>query len=276
MPSCGAGSPERVGGGQGFEEVAPACAACCALPRGHTACRFKPGDLVRVKDEQVRPWTLPAHAYSVRAACSAPTSVHASSGPHAHHLTSPIRSDTHGSSGPAEVSPGPKRARALRAAQAAVLTRWRKPHLRTPGYVFGLVGTIERESQVRQLGSDQDLCGWKPEGVRRAPLVLDGALPAVARSCTQGVFGNPEALAFRDDAPFSALYRRAGPPAHAARARPARTACLHHLALLCPFPNRRSQPYGGLVEMMLATHGAVRPGFVDQRTAWRDAWRRCV
>lgn len=26
--------------------------------------------------------------------------------------------------------------------------RWRKPHLRTPGYIFGLVGTVERECQV--------------------------------------------------------------------------------------------------------------------------------
>lgn len=23
--------------------------------------------------------------------------------------------------------------------------RWRRPHLRTPGYIFGLVGTVERE-----------------------------------------------------------------------------------------------------------------------------------
>ena len=26
--------------------------------------------------------------------------------------------------------------------------RWRKPHLRTPGYIFGVVGTIERECVV--------------------------------------------------------------------------------------------------------------------------------
>lgn len=27
--------------------------------------------------------------------------------------------------------------------------RWRKPHLRTPGYIFGLVGTVERDCQAR-------------------------------------------------------------------------------------------------------------------------------
>ena len=26
--------------------------------------------------------------------------------------------------------------------------RWRRPHLRTPGYIFGVVGTIERECVV--------------------------------------------------------------------------------------------------------------------------------
>ena len=27
--------------------------------------------------------------------------------------------------------------------------RWRKPHLRTPGYIFGVIGTIERDCVVR-------------------------------------------------------------------------------------------------------------------------------
>ena len=35
----------------------------------------------------------------------------------------------------------------VREENAAV--RWRKPHLRTPGYLFGLVGTIERDCMVR-------------------------------------------------------------------------------------------------------------------------------
>lgn len=35
----------------------------------------------------------------------------------------------------------------VREENAAV--RWRKPHLRTPGYLFGLVGTIERACVVR-------------------------------------------------------------------------------------------------------------------------------
>ena len=35
----------------------------------------------------------------------------------------------------------------VRAEDAAV--RWRKPHLRTPGYLFGLVGIIERDCVVR-------------------------------------------------------------------------------------------------------------------------------
>ena len=26
--------------------------------------------------------------------------------------------------------------------------RWRKPHLRTPGYIYGLVGEVERDCQV--------------------------------------------------------------------------------------------------------------------------------
>ena len=26
--------------------------------------------------------------------------------------------------------------------------RWRKPHLRTPGYIYGLVGTVERDCSV--------------------------------------------------------------------------------------------------------------------------------
>ncbi|KAJ9508706.1 hypothetical protein QJQ45_027975 [Haematococcus lacustris] len=47
--------------------------------------------------------------------------------------------------------------------------RWRKPHLRTPGYLFGVVGTIERECQ--------------------------------------GCWPNPEALAFREPAVRQPLYR---------------------------------------------------------------------
>uniref|UniRef100_A0A7S0RZI6 nitrile hydratase n=1 Tax=Chlamydomonas leiostraca TaxID=1034604 RepID=A0A7S0RZI6_9CHLO len=47
--------------------------------------------------------------------------------------------------------------------------RWRRPHLRTPGYIFGLVGTIERECQ--------------------------------------GLFGFPEAIAFREVAAKQPLYR---------------------------------------------------------------------
>ena len=31
--------------------------------------------------------------------------------------------------------------------------RWRKPHLRTPGYIYGLVGEIERDCQVCSLPS---------------------------------------------------------------------------------------------------------------------------
>lgn len=26
--------------------------------------------------------------------------------------------------------------------------RWRRPHLRTPGYIFGVIGTVERECVV--------------------------------------------------------------------------------------------------------------------------------
>ena len=37
--------------------------------------------------------------------------------------------------------------------------RWRKPHLRTPGYIFGVVGTIERECMV---SSDTAQCGCCP------------------------------------------------------------------------------------------------------------------
>ncbi|KAK9812957.1 hypothetical protein WJX72_006391 [[Myrmecia] bisecta] len=47
--------------------------------------------------------------------------------------------------------------------------RWRKPHLRTPGYVFGLVGEVERECM--------------------------------------GLFADPEAQAFRFDRPKQPLYR---------------------------------------------------------------------
>lgn len=36
----------------------------------------------------------------------------------------------------------------VRSENAAV--RWRKPHLRTPGYIFGLVGTVERDCVVRR------------------------------------------------------------------------------------------------------------------------------
>lgn len=39
----------------------------------------------------------------------------------------------------------------VREENAAV--RWRKPHLRTPGYLFGLVGTIERDCVVRPTAS---------------------------------------------------------------------------------------------------------------------------
>ena len=35
----------------------------------------------------------------------------------------------------------------VKAENAAV--RWRKPHLRTPGYIYGLVGEVERDCQVR-------------------------------------------------------------------------------------------------------------------------------
>ena len=34
----------------------------------------------------------------------------------------------------------------VRAENARV--RWRKPHLRTPGYIYGLVGEVERDCQV--------------------------------------------------------------------------------------------------------------------------------
>lgn len=47
--------------------------------------------------------------------------------------------------------------------------RWRRPHLRTPGYIFGQVGVIER--------------------------------PCV------GLFGNPELKAFREEGPKLPLYR---------------------------------------------------------------------
>ena len=28
------------------------------------------------------------------------------------------------------------------------MRRWRKPHLRTPGYIFGVIGTVERDCVV--------------------------------------------------------------------------------------------------------------------------------
>jgi ribosomal protein L21E len=30
------------------------------------------------------------------------------------------------------------------------IVRWRKPHLRTPGYIYGLVGEVERDCQVHR------------------------------------------------------------------------------------------------------------------------------
>lgn len=48
----------------------------------------------------------------------------------------------------------------VRAEDAAV--RWRKPHLRTPGYLFGLFGTIERDCVVRPT--------WRLSAVCKKPL----------------------------------------------------------------------------------------------------------
>jgi hypothetical protein len=50
--------------------------------------------------------------------------------------------------------------------------RWRKPHIRTPGYIFGLMGTIERDCM--------------------------------------GLFGDPELQAFRETGPKQPLYRSRG------------------------------------------------------------------
>ncbi len=41
--------------------------------------------------------------------------------------------------------------------------RWRKPHLRTPGYIFGLVGAVERDCVVRAPGAPA-LCTRGLEG----------------------------------------------------------------------------------------------------------------
>lgn len=36
----------------------------------------------------------------------------------------------------------------VRVREEGSAVRWRKPHLRTPGYIFGVVGMVERECQV--------------------------------------------------------------------------------------------------------------------------------
>ena len=72
----------------------------------------------------------------------------------------------------------------VRAEDAAV--RWRKPHLRTPGYIFGLVGTVERDCVVRAPGAPA-LCArgvaWRGVNTwlafRRCVWLLGRAAPAM-------------------------------------------------------------------------------------------------